>query len=365
MLKIILLYIHFLLIFSAVRSQTTTELFMNANWEIVKKDRAAYRRLSSYDLNNIKLDGEVLDYNVYDTLIMSGNYSYGKRNGIFTFYFSSGNIKSQGEYKFGKRIGVWKYFYNNKVLKARINFSKNTAVLEYNDRNSNPMISNGTGNWLQDSIPIIYLDRPNSTDFEKITGKFKNGLIHGTWKRVRLSDAKILSEEVYSKGKFRSGALLMPNSNSYGQISRTLMDKFPDENSMKFHVTESFKIDPKSYPNINESSSLELRFETVTKNKINIENRNARYLYGNSELLKGVALNIRFPRAAKGHKGTVYVGITINSKGERKNVHLVRGVQKDLDVEAMRVVSLFYDWTPAIRKGKAIESTITIPIRFE
>jgi len=36
-----------------------------------------------------------------------------------------------------------------------------------------------------------------------------------------------------------------------------------------------------------------------------------------------------------------------------------------LDNEALRVVGLIGKWLPEIREGKAVESTITIPVKFD
>ncbi|MDX9903254.1 MAG: energy transducer TonB, partial [Bacteroidales bacterium] len=48
-----------------------------------------------------------------------------------------------------------------------------------------------------------------------------------------------------------------------------------------------------------------------------------------------------------------------------KEVKLVKGVHEDLDNEAQRVVRLLNKWMPALNDGKAVESTISIPVNFQ
>jgi len=51
--------------------------------------------------------------------------------------------------------------------------------------------------------------------------------------------------------------------------------------------------------------------------------------------------------------------------GKTKEVKLLKGVRSDLDAEALRVIRLITNWLPAIKDGKATESTFSIPVKFE
>jgi|GEM_PF-6010018 outer membrane biosynthesis protein TonB len=55
----------------------------------------------------------------------------------------------------------------------------------------------------------------------------------------------------------------------------------------------------------------------------------------------------------------------IDSLGNPGEISILRGVHKDLDNEVLRVVQLIKDWLPAIQNSKAVQSVVTIPVRFE
>lgn len=63
-------------------------------------------------------------------------------------------------------------------------------------------------------------------------------------------------------------------------------------------------------------------------------------------------------------EGTVYVQFTVESDSTLSNIHLKRGVAEAFDREALRVVSLFPQWNPALLEGKPVRSDYIVPIRF-
>ena len=65
--------------------------------------------------------------------------------------------------------------------------------------------------------------------------------------------------------------------------------------------------------------------------------------------------------------GKVYVRIVINEHGEVTDYFILRGLDvcKGYNEEALRVVRLMPKWSPAVKDGKAVRSTVVIPIRFE
>ena len=63
-------------------------------------------------------------------------------------------------------------------------------------------------------------------------------------------------------------------------------------------------------------------------------------------------------------EGVVLVQMIVDKDGVKKNIHVLRGLSPDADVEAMRVVNMMPDWIPAVENGQAVDMTITLPIRF-
>ncbi len=48
-----------------------------------------------------------------------------------------------------------------------------------------------------------------------------------------------------------------------------------------------------------------------------------------------------------------------------KDVVVLSGVRKDLDDEAVRLVKMLNEWSPAFQNGTKAEAKLTIPIRFK
>ena len=87
---------------------------------------------------------------------------------------------------------------------------------------------------------------------------------------------------------------------------------------------------------------------------------------GDLGLMKFIQKNVRYPAIAKEYNitGKVYVSFIVDKQGSVTNVKIVRGVDKNLDSEALRVVSLLPKYKPGKQRGKAVRVMFTIPINF-
>ncbi len=64
-------------------------------------------------------------------------------------------------------------------------------------------------------------------------------------------------------------------------------------------------------------------------------------------------------------QGTVYITFIIEVDGSVSNVKILRGLEKSLDAEALRVVSSMPKWTPGIQNGHAVRQIYNLPIKFK
>ena len=87
---------------------------------------------------------------------------------------------------------------------------------------------------------------------------------------------------------------------------------------------------------------------------------------GMGEAMKFLAKNIKYPVAAQQAKieGRVIVQFVVERDGSISDVHTLRGVNPDLNAEAIRVVSLMPKWKPGKQRGKAVAVKYTMPIMF-
>jgi TonB family protein len=73
--------------------------------------------------------------------------------------------------------------------------------------------------------------------------------------------------------------------------------------------------------------------------------------------------NLRYPATGENVSGKVYVGFTIDTLGNVKDIEIKRGITKSTDEEAMRIVKLL-KFIPGSLHGKPIEKRMIIPIDF-
>jgi protein TonB len=87
---------------------------------------------------------------------------------------------------------------------------------------------------------------------------------------------------------------------------------------------------------------------------------------GDLGLMKYIQRNVKYPPIAKEYNitGKVYVSFIVDKSGSVTNVKIVRGVDKNLDAEALRVVKSLPKYKPGKQRGKAVRVMFTIPINF-
>jgi TonB family protein len=408
MTKTTLIILGLFLFSLTLKSQEKIQLYYNWDWEITEKSKTAYVREAEYDLNSMKLEGKVIDYNRLGAKIMEGNYSNGEKNGEFIFFYNNGVIESKGEYSYNKRIGNWEYYYSNGKLKQIIYFSNGRvnmdfAVIEYYDREGNQLVKNGTGKWVNDSVRTGLFD---GSSLKRLTGQFKDSLKEGEWKLIRLSDNKFMHSEKFKKGRFIDASVYVihskqiksqtinmsismdnsapsevvknknvietrfyaPSSSDYiGSMNSEMLNKIPDPKLNRLNTMEKFKLDTAVFPASLVNADVETIFRTVTGKEVKITNRKVMYPDGDYGLLAFIGARLRYPLTAQveGVKGRVFVSASVDSLGNTKEVKILKGIREDLDNEALRVVKLIPKWLPEIRDGEAVESAITIPVKFD
>ena len=88
---------------------------------------------------------------------------------------------------------------------------------------------------------------------------------------------------------------------------------------------------------------------------------------GEAELFHYISKNIRYPQAAKekGIQGRVFIGFIIEKNGSISNVRNLRGVDSELDAEAIRIVESMPKWKPGMHNGEFVRVSYQIPIHFK
>lgn len=88
---------------------------------------------------------------------------------------------------------------------------------------------------------------------------------------------------------------------------------------------------------------------------------------GQEAMIKFLIKNIRYPEDArtKGIQGTVYVQFTILQSGELSDIKVKKGVNDQLDAEAVRVVASMPNWIPGEQDGKKVNVVMVLPVSFK
>lgn len=88
---------------------------------------------------------------------------------------------------------------------------------------------------------------------------------------------------------------------------------------------------------------------------------------GTAALMKWLSNNIRYPEAAQQNdiQGKVVVKFVVEKDGSIGAASVVKGVDKDLDREALRVVKKMPKWQPGKNNGVAVRSYFNLPVTFK
>ena len=98
----------------------------------------------------------------------------------------------------------------------------------------------------------------------------------------------------------------------------------------------------------------------------NIPTKQEQSICFSRSMMKHVKENFSYPEIAKkmGVQGRVIVSFVIWKDGSIRDIKVLRGVDKNLDREAVRIVSKIPNMKPAIQRGKPVPVSFMLPITF-
>lgn len=87
---------------------------------------------------------------------------------------------------------------------------------------------------------------------------------------------------------------------------------------------------------------------------------------GEVEMQRYIGANLRYPVSAQeeGVQGRVTVRFVIEKDGAVNQVQVIRGIHRECDKEAVRVVRAMPKWIPGKHDGRAVAVYFTLPIVF-
>ncbi|PWH84933.1 energy transducer TonB [Brumimicrobium oceani] len=94
--------------------------------------------------------------------------------------------------------------------------------------------------------------------------------------------------------------------------------------------------------------------------------KEANFPGGAVEMMNYIGENVKYPEISmeNGDQGKVFVEFVVNTDGSLSQIKVLRGVSKEIDVEAVRVVKNMPKWIPAENEGEKVRSMARLPINF-
>ena len=87
---------------------------------------------------------------------------------------------------------------------------------------------------------------------------------------------------------------------------------------------------------------------------------------GQQKMMKYLSENVRYPviAAENGIQGRVICQFVVEKDGSITDIVVVRGVDKSLDNEAIRLIKTMPKWKAGKQRGKAVRVKFTLPVNF-
>ena len=147
----------------------------------------------------------------------------------------------------------------------------------------------------------------------------------------------------------------------------------------KIEPSKIIKTEPKPTPTVKPIGGFDLNSKSPTTNEeletvfIDPELPFARvevkpeFIGGAQEMIKFISKNVVYPSISRntGKQGKVYVTFIIDKQGNVTNAEVIKGVDKHLDKEALRVINKMPKWKPGKQRGKAVRVKYTIPVNYK
>ncbi|MDN3687472.1 energy transducer TonB [Cyclobacterium jeungdonense] len=200
-----------------------------------------------------------------------------------------------------------------------------------------------------------------SQKLDKITVRTKNP--------SKVATYQVLKDQTTKHGpaviKYR-GTLGFHEQGHFTQGERTGVWEYFDAQG---DLVQKFNFSTKSFELLKDFTSVKEVYILQGEDLVQV-NTGARpvLLGGDAKFYYFLANNLQYPSSAlsKGISGTVGVIVTITKEGKMVNPFIPKEGDKDLDKEALRVISLIPDeWVPLKIDGTTMDSLALLYIRFQ
>ena len=133
-----------------------------------------------------------------------------------------------------------------------------------------------------------------------------------------------------------------------------------------FPEPEPETIEPLVEPSVLTFDPLGLEPELVDTMPFVFVEQMPEFIGGEAALFRFLSENIEYPQS--GHRvrdqGTVYVEFIVGTDGRVRQGKLLKGINKKIDEEVLRVVDIMPKWKPGKQNGRAVNVRFSLPVKF-
>ncbi len=182
--------------------------YYDPNYFLVDKncEFKSIERRAGFDRSTNKFNGIFRDYAADGTLLLTGEYTQGVKNGSFVAYHPNRQVKWEVTFKDNRPDGFWNYFYPDGKPYLSVSFSDSTTrIVSQWDRRGKLSVKQGDGRY--EFLNPIDGFSEYGYGFYAMKGRIKDGLPHGAW-TVHLENPQAKQSEFAAEEYYRDGALL-------------------------------------------------------------------------------------------------------------------------------------------------------------
>ncbi len=92
-----------------------------------------------------------------------------------------------------------------------------------------------------------------------------------------------------------------------------------------------------------------------------------RFPGGELAMMRFIQMNIQYPAQDRevGIQGRVIASFVVNKEGQLEDIQIKKGVSKNIDAEALRIIHLLPDFIPGTQQGKPVKVKYFLPLMFK
>ena len=189
--------------------------------------------------------------------------------------------------------------------------------------------------------------------------------------KLAITESETISNPIDQKAKLEQKVVAINDFNIVGDdlISENeiaIVDEDMEEKSIELQSNQEGVLSAQPQPSMSNETSRAKK--AVYKEAIILEDRNEpEPSIGMTGLKTYFEQNIIYPQQAidNNTKGTVTLEVTIAANGTIKEITVVKGIGFGCDIEAKRLITEGPKWLPAVKDGVAIESNLSVKIKFK